>query len=150
VSAAVKKDQKAKRQKALQAAKSLKQGKTTTHKKIRTSIHFRKPKTLELKRHPKYPRKSATKKPKLDQYSIIKYPLTSEHVMKRIEDNNTLVFIVDIRANKRQIKYAAEKLYNFKTEKVNTLIRPDGKKKAYVKLAKGSEALDVANQIGII
>jgi large subunit ribosomal protein L23Ae len=47
--------------------------------------------------------------------------------MKKIEENNTLVFIVDIKANKRQIKEALKKLYDIDTVKINTLIRPDGK-----------------------
>ena len=149
-SLALKKDRKQKKQKALEAARKLKQGKTTTFTKIRTNIEFRRPNTLKLARKPKYQRKSSARRPRLDQYSIIKNPLTTESAMKKIEDNNTLVFIVDVRANKRQIKYAAEKLYNFKSEKINTLIRPDGRKKAYIKLVKGTEALDVANTIGII
>ena len=33
---------------------------------------------------------------------------------------------------------------------VNTLIRPDGTKKAYVRLTPDHDALDVANRIGII
>jgi len=43
--------------------------------------------------------------------------------MKKIEENNTLVFIVDIKANKRQIKEALKKLYDIDTIKINTLIR---------------------------
>ena len=43
--------------------------------------------------------------------------------MKKIEDNNTLVFIVDIRANKKKIKDAVKKMYDIQTKKVNTLIR---------------------------
>lgn len=43
--------------------------------------------------------------------------------MKKIEENNTLVFIVDIKANKRQIKAALKKLYDVDTVKINTLIR---------------------------
>lgn len=35
-------------------------------------------------------------------------------------------------------------------DKVNTLIRPDGQKKAYVRLTADYDALDVANKIGII
>ena len=69
--------------------------------------------------------------------------------MKKIEDNNTLVFIVD-KADKHQIKQAVKKLYDIDVAKVNTLIRPDGEKKAYVRLAPDSDALDVANKIGII
>jgi len=70
--------------------------------------------------------------------------------MKAIEDLRTLVFIVDVRANKPQIKEAVSKLYGIKAVRVNTLIRPDGKKKAFVKLGKDVDALDVANRIGII
>jgi len=40
---------------------------------------------------------------------------------------------VDIRSKKPQIKRAVEKMYDIKVIKVNTLIRPDGKKKAYVR-----------------
>lgn len=43
--------------------------------------------------------------------------------MKKIEEHNTLVFIVDVKANKRQIKAALKKLYDVDTVKVNTLIR---------------------------
>jgi ribosomal protein L23 len=43
--------------------------------------------------------------------------------MKKIEENNTLVFIVDTKANKRQIKDALKKQYDVDTVKINTLIR---------------------------
>ncbi|ELK31350.1 60S ribosomal protein L23a [Myotis davidii] len=70
--------------------------------------------------------------------------------MKKIEDNNTLVFIVDVRANKHQIKQAIKKLYDIDMANVNTLIRPDGEKKVYVQLAPDYDELDVANKIEII
>lgn len=60
---------------------------------------------------------------RLDHYAIIKFPLTTESAMKKIEDNNTLVFIVDVKANKHQIKQAVKKLYDIDVAKVNTLIR---------------------------
>ncbi len=43
--------------------------------------------------------------------------------MKKIEENNTLVFICDVKANKRQIKEALKTLYDVDTVKINTLIR---------------------------
>ena len=70
--------------------------------------------------------------------------------MKKIEDNNTLVFLVDARATKKQIKDAVKRMYDITCDKVNTLIRPDGAKKAYVRLAADYDVLDVANKIGII
>uniref|UniRef100_A0A0A0KS61 50S ribosomal protein L23, chloroplastic n=4 Tax=Benincaseae TaxID=1003877 RepID=A0A0A0KS61_CUCSA len=137
---------------ALKTAKAVKSGPTFKKKakKIRTSVTFHRPKTLKKDRNPKYPRISVTPRNKLDQYQILKYPLTTESAMKKIEDNNTLVFIVDIRANKKNIKDAVKKMYDIQTKKVNTLIRPDGTKKAYVRLTPDYDALDVANKIGII
>ena len=137
--------------KALKAKKVMLKG-VHSHKKrkIRMSPTFRWPKTLQLRRQPKYPRKSVPRRNKLDHYAIIKFPLTTESAMKKIEDNNTLVFIVDVKANKHQIKQAIKKLCDIDVAKVNTLIRPDGEKKADVCLAPDYDALDVANKIGII
>lgn len=59
----------------------------------------------------------------MDAYNIIKFPLTSEAAMKKIEDNNTLVFIVHTSSNKHHIKAAVKKLYDINVAKVNTLIR---------------------------
>merc|ERR1711874_255113 len=81
-------------------------------KKDRTSVKFYRPKTLRTPRNPKYPRKSIPKRNKMDAYTIIKNPLTTESAMKKIEDNNTLVFICDIKSNKHQIKAAVKKLYD--------------------------------------
>jgi len=70
--------------------------------------------------------------------------------MKKIEDNNTLVFIVDYRTSKSQIRTAVKRMYDIQAEKINTLISPLGEKKAYVRLTTDYDALDVANKIGII
>ncbi|WP_411025402.1 50S ribosomal protein L23, partial [Salmonella sp. s55004] len=139
------------RAEALKAKKSALKGPHATRKrKIRKQVTFRRPKTLKVPRRPKYPRKSIPRRPRLDQFSIVKYPLTTESAMKKIEEFNTLVFIVALRANKFQIQTAVKKLYDIDVAKVNTLIRPDGEKKAYVRLAPDFDALDVANKIGII
>lgn len=137
--------------KAVLAAKRVKKGvheKRT--RKIRYSVTFKRPKTKELPRNPKYARVSVHARPRLDKFSVIKHPLTTENAMKKIEDNNTLVFLVDNKANKHHIRSAVKKLYDIDVQKVNTLIRPDGQKKAYVRLAADYDALDVANKIGII
>ena len=41
-------------------------------------------------------------------------------------------------------------MYSTKIRSVNTMIRPDGKKKAYIRLDAGSDSLTLANKIGII
>lgn len=118
--------------------------------KKRFSPVFHRPKTLKKAREPKYARKSVASVQKLDQFQILKFPLTTESAMKKIEDNNTLVFIVKKKTNKNQIKEAVQSLYRIKIKKVNTLITPKGQKKAYVKLTSDVDALDVANKIGIM
>jgi len=96
-----------------------------SHKKtkVRTSTTFHRPKTLVLSRAPKYPRKSVPHEPRLDEHKIIVHPLNTEGALKKIEEQNTLVFIVDVKANKAQIKQALKKLYDIDTVKINTLIR---------------------------
>merc|ERR1711963_582946 len=61
--------------------------------KVRTTVQFKRPKTFRPARKPRYPRKSTPARNRLDAYNIIKHPLTTESAMKKIEDNNTLVFI---------------------------------------------------------
>ncbi|MHA1495734.1 MAG: 50S ribosomal protein L23, partial [Candidatus Thorarchaeota archaeon] len=53
------------------------------------------------------------------------------------------------RANKNTIRWAVESLYDVVVEKVNTLIMPDGRKKAFVKLAPEYSAGEVATNLGI-
>lgn len=59
----------------------------------------------------------------MDQFRTIQHPLNTETAMKKIEENNTLVFIVDLKSNKRQIKEAVKKLYDVEALKIRTLIR---------------------------
>merc|ERR1719226_410589 len=136
--------------KAAKTAKAIKASTAMKVKKIRTKVQFFRPKQRKTPRNPRCPRKAIEKRNKMDKYRIIKYPVTTESAMKKIEEINTLVFIVDIKANKPTIKEAVRALYDVKCAKVNTLITPDAKKKAYVKLTQDYDALDVANRIGII
>ena len=136
--------------KATKAAAALKKGSGRKATRVHTKVHFFKPKTLVLERKPKVLKHAIKPLEKMDSYRIVKFPLTTESAMKKIEEDNTLVFIVDILSNKRQIKDAVNKLYGIKAQKVNTLIRPDGQKKAYVRLTQDHDALDVASKIGII
>ena len=89
-----------------------------TRLQVRTSVKFYRPQTFRPTRAPKYPRKSTPARNKMDAYNVIKHPLTTESAMKKIEDNNTLVFICDLKANKHQIKAAVKKLYDINISKV--------------------------------
>ena len=127
----------------------MKKGSRRKSTKIHTKVHFFRPKTLKLARSPKIAPK-IVRAVDTSGHDIIKFPLTTESAMKKIEENNTLVFIVDLKANKKQIKLAVKKLYDIQALRVNTLIRPDGQKKAYVRLTSDYDAQDVASKIGII
>merc|ERR1712216_617698 len=117
--------------KAKGVAKAITKGVKTVQKKIRTNIRFHLPKTLAKPREGKYPRKYRASPNRLDRYQILKYPLTTESAMNKIKE-------------------AIKKMYDIDTQKINSLIRPDGQKKAYVRLTQDYDALDVANKIGII
>ena len=93
---------------------------TTVH----TKVHFYRPKTLKLARAPKVLTKaSKSYEAPSKAHEIVKFPLTTETALKKIEENNTLIFIVAVTANKRQIKDAVKVLYDIKAAKINTLIR---------------------------
>lgn len=85
----------------------------------------------------------------VNYYAIIKRPLVTENTFDLIEDQNKLVFIVDRKANKYQIKQAIENLYKVKVVKINTLIKPNGIKKAFIKLHPNNSAADLAIKLGI-
>ncbi len=85
----------------------------------------------------------------MDPYRIMKKPLISEKDFELIERENKLVIEVDIKATKHQIKEVIERLYGVKVEKINTLITPKGKKKAYVKLSEFDDATDIASRMGL-
>ena len=81
---------------------------------------------------------------------IIKYPLSTEKSIRLMESDNMLVFVVDKKANKKQIKKEIESIYDVKVVKVNTAIGPDAKKKAFVKFSEETPAIDLATQLGIM
>ena len=107
-------------------------------------LTFHSPKTLQLSRTGKYPRKSVPHEPRMDASKVLVHPLNTESAMKKIEEHNTLVFIVNVKANKRQIAAALKKQYDVSCVKINTLIRPDGSKKAFARLTADVDALDIA------
>ncbi|MHA1339862.1 MAG: 50S ribosomal protein L23 [Promethearchaeota archaeon] len=82
-------------------------------------------------------------------YKILIRPVVTESTFDLIDEQNKIVFIVHRNANKFQIKEAIEKLYNVKVEKINTLITPKGKKKAFIKLKPEYTATELAIKLGI-
>jgi large subunit ribosomal protein L23 len=74
----------------------------------------------------------------------------TEVTSRILETENKLVFVVNNRATKRDIRRAVEELYEVVVKKVNVTITPKGEKKAFVKLHPDYKAVDVAIKLGVI
>ncbi len=86
----------------------------------------------------------------MDTTQVISYPLMTESASLMVERDNKLIFIVNFKAGKADVKRAVEELYEVKVSKVNLLITPQGTKKAFVKLTPEFKASDVAIKLGIL
>ena len=86
----------------------------------------------------------------MDPFEILKHPAVTEKNVGMNEKQNKIVFIVDRKSTKTDIKRAFEELFNVKVEKVNTMITRDGRKKAIIKLKPEYSATDIAVKLGII
>jgi len=86
----------------------------------------------------------------MDSNEVISYPLMTESASLMVERDNKLIFIVNLKAGKSDIKKAVEELYEVKVKKVNLLVTPQGVKKAFVKLTPEYRASDVAIKLGIL
>lgn len=80
---------------------------------------------------------------------IIVKPMVSEKSFGMIEMENKLVFLVRRPATKQRIKQEIEALYEVKVDKINTVILPNGIKKAYVRLHPDEDAMDLAAKLGM-
>ncbi|MFX1415188.1 MAG: 50S ribosomal protein L23 [Promethearchaeota archaeon] len=85
----------------------------------------------------------------MDPNQVIIRPVVTEASLEAVDSHNRLTFFVDRRANKNTIRWAVESLYEVVVEKVNTMIMPDGQKKAFVRLAPDYSAAEVATNLGI-
>ncbi len=85
----------------------------------------------------------------MDPNQVIIRPVVTEASLEAVDSHNKLTFFVDRRANKNTIRWAVESLYEVVVEKINTMIMPDGRKKAFVRLAPEYSAAEVATNLGI-
>jgi large subunit ribosomal protein L23 len=86
----------------------------------------------------------------MDINEVIFYPLMTESASLMVEKDNKLIFVVNFKAEKNDVKKAVEELYEVKVSKVNLLITPEGVKKAFVRLSPEFKASDVAIKLGIL
>ncbi len=81
---------------------------------------------------------------------IIKSPYVTEKVTAMIDSDNSLEFLVDMKATKKDIKKALLELYDVEIASVRTMITPRGDKKAIVKMASDGAANDLATRLGLL
>ena len=81
---------------------------------------------------------------------VIKSPFITEKVTNMIDSENALEFLVDIRANKTEIKKELERLYDVEIISIRTMITSKGGKKAAVKLAGDGSANELATTLGLL
>ena len=81
---------------------------------------------------------------------VIKYPLSTEKSIRLMESENKLIFVVDKKATKQEIKKAIEETYKVKVVDVKTFVDKKGDKKAYIKFSDETPAIDIATQLGLM
>jgi len=86
----------------------------------------------------------------MDPYDVIKYPLSTEKSIRLMESENKLIFVVDKKANKKDIKEAIEKAFKAKVTDVKTFVDKENKKRAYVRFSNETPAIDIATQLGLM
>ncbi len=74
---------------------------------------------------------------------------STEKIVRQIEAENVLVFVVDRAVSKPEIKKEVEELLDVKVAKVRTHTMKN-KKYAYVKLNAEFPAVDVATKLGLM
>jgi large subunit ribosomal protein L23 len=94
--------------------------------------------------------KTKTSTSSVAQLKFVKYPVSTEKSLKAAEYENKLIFVVDLRATKTNIKKELEAYFNVKIKAINTVITTKGLKKAYVTFADSVKATDLATNLGMI
>ncbi len=82
--------------------------------------------------------------------NVIKHPLSTEKSIRLMESENKLIFVVDKKSKKEEIKKAVEEIFKTKVTKVNTYITSKGEKRAYIKFSDETPAIDIATQLGLM
>jgi len=81
---------------------------------------------------------------------IIRYPLSTEKAIRLMESENKILFVVDKKATKQEVKKAIEEAFNVKVVHISTLNDSKGRKKAYVKFSSETPAIDLATKLGLM
>ena len=81
---------------------------------------------------------------------MIQFPRSTEKGIRMMEAENKLIFVVDRKDTKEDIKKEVETRFAVKVTKVNTLTSLQGEKRAIVTFSKEHPAIDVATKLGMM
>lgn len=74
-----------------------------------------------------------------DVYTIVKRPIVTEKSTLATERQNAYTFLVEMHANKIEIKQAIEKIFKVKVDKVRTQVRKGKKQRVRFRYDKGPD-----------
>ncbi len=78
------------------------------------------------------------------------YPIATEKALGMVDRDNIIMYVVDMRSNKKEIKEEFEKTFGVKVVNVNTSTTIKNFKKAYIKISKESKASDIARKLKLV
>ncbi len=78
------------------------------------------------------------------------YPVATEKAVSMVDKLNTIMYVVDFRASKQDIRKEFESTFNVKVERINTVNMPSNTKKALIKLKQPYKASDIAIKLKLV
>ena len=81
---------------------------------------------------------------------VLKYPLATEKAIGIVDKRNTITYIVDYRASKTDITKEFQEKFGVKVASVKTANMPNNVKKAFIQVAKGGSANEIAMKLKLV
>ena len=78
------------------------------------------------------------------------YPIATEKALNMVDKDNVILYVVDSRADKSEIKKEFEETFNVKVNKINTSLTMRNVKKAYIKIDPKFKASDIARRLKLV
>ncbi len=78
------------------------------------------------------------------------YPVATEKAINKIEHDNVITYVVDMRSTKKEIKEEFEKTFAVKVDQIKTMRSIRNIKRAYIKLSSANKAADVALKLKLV
>ena len=78
------------------------------------------------------------------------HPIATEKSIGLVSKENVIVYSVSLNSTKTEIKKEFERMFNAKVIKIRTVNMPNNVKKAFIKLASGASASDIAMKLKLV